>query len=79
MSMEPLLSDEHFSVGGTLQQVWASHALLVRHVGRRLLHYHRQSLARGLLLQSRARAFEEQYQGQHIQQKEASLYRRSAR
>jgi hypothetical protein len=28
--VKPLLSDEHFSVDGTLLQAWASHALLER-------------------------------------------------
>ena len=34
--VKPLLSDEHFSVDGTLPQAWASHASLERMMVRRI-------------------------------------------
>jgi hypothetical protein len=48
--VKPLLSDEHFSLDGTLLQAWASHASLERMTGRTIHRHRRQALARVLVL-----------------------------
>ena len=53
--VKPLLSDEHFSVDGTLLQAWASHASLERIDGETMHRPLHQGLARALALQCPAR------------------------
>jgi len=52
--VKPLLSDEHFSVDGTLLQAWASHASLERIDGKEDPRHRHQVLAMVLALQSLA-------------------------
>ena len=54
--VQPLLSDEHFSVDGTLLQAWASHASLERIDARRILRLRPQGLAKDSVLPKRARS-----------------------
>ena len=53
--VKPLLSDEHFSVDGTLLQAWASHASLERIDGQDDRHLRHQALERVLVSQKKAR------------------------